>query len=99
MSNTKTCEAFHHDADDDAKHGGAAIEALNMLQLLNKVQLVRAVIKHLIVRNSVGHFRAKSSVGKIRLVESTNNPGTDKKDGDSGNHPTLLARSVGRLST
>ena len=72
MSNTKTCEAFHHDADDDAKHGGAAIEALNMLQLLNKVQLVRAVIKHLIVRNSVGHFRAKSSVGKIRLVESTN---------------------------
>ena len=21
MSNTKICEAFHHDADDDAKHG------------------------------------------------------------------------------
>ena len=99
MSNTKTCEAFHHDADDDAKHGGAAIEALNTLQLLNEGQLVRAIIKHLIVRNSVGHFRAKSSVGKIRLVESTNNPGTDKKDGDSRNHPTLLARSVGRLST
>ena len=76
----------------------ASKQVRSTLQLLNKGQLVRAVIKHLIVRNSVGHFRAKSSVGEIRLVESTNNPGTDKKDGDSRNHPTLLARSVGRLS-
>ena len=112
VGDAKASEAFHHDAGDDANHGCAAVKQFNLLELLHEGQLFRAVIKRWVVRRSVGHgfwwrnscwqaeeARARGSISKIRLVESTNNPGTDKNDGDCRNHPTLLARSVGRLST
>ena len=83
----------------DANHGGAAVKQFNLLELLHEGQLFCSVIKPWVVRRSVGHARARGSISKIRLVESTNNPSTDKNDGNCRNHPTLLARSVGRLST
>ena len=55
VGDAKAGEAFHHDAGDDANHGGAAVKQFHLLELLHEGQLFRAVIKRWVVRRSVGH--------------------------------------------
>jgi hypothetical protein len=55
VGDAKAGEAFHHDADHDAEHGGAAVKQFSSLELLHEVQLFGAGIEQLVVGGGVGH--------------------------------------------
>ncbi len=105
MRDARTSDGLSDDAEHDAEHGGAAIEKLSSLELLQKDQLLGAVLEPLVVSGGVGHgifkneSEAEASVREIGLEQGTQNPGTKKDNAEGGDHRVLGVRSVGRLST
>jgi hypothetical protein len=55
VGNSETRQAFNNDADDDAKHGGAAIEALGPLELLHMDGMLCIALKDGFGGWGVGH--------------------------------------------
>jgi hypothetical protein len=64
VGNAGSSEALGDDADDDAKHGGAAIEKLSPFELFH-VDLGFAAVEILVVGGSVGHDVKKMVVKQI----------------------------------
>lgn len=71
MGNIKAGKNLHNETGHNSHHCGAAIGALNTLQLLHMGQFISAMLKKLVIRRSVAHASAAGSICQVRLVEST----------------------------